>query len=463
MTYNYKASYPEVSITGRIEPQQHSTTVLRESYLQMRDALPNYNNMTCNVIQFLTFTDRLTSVYRMCTPTGLDWIIMFSVPQWNYIGNMIIAIIIALGISCLIAFMGTLSGVLYSLILVRPFNNLIQLFEHVADMNLESLDVKKSRFREVVQLQDHFLFMVQRIKQYRAFIPSHLLHQLEKHNIIEDPEDISVVKESEHSQRKDELSSRVSRSTFSSKLATNSMFKIGFEKRKISSLMVYLDGFSYWVKHISFSDITHLLTDVFEVVQKSSSNCGAHIGSFENETLLLSWNATEKVKDHEQQAVRVAWALKEKLASLSSTKWAKKDIFEHNQKLITKFTPRFAVCTQTCHCGNVGTRNSKTFTIVGSSSNNLQAVLRKARNLKLNMVITEPTNEEVKAHYFTRFVGNKSLIVDEVVASPYIRKINKTSKVRIFEVLESSSVNMDEWMVSGVFRDTLFIRLPFVV
>ncbi|KAG2389173.1 hypothetical protein C9374_014573 [Naegleria lovaniensis] len=443
--YIIATNYPEISITGRIQPHQHNNTILRNAYLEMKEALPNYNNITCNEIRFLTFTNRLTSVYRMCTVTGLDWIIMFSVPQWNYIGGMITAIIIALGISCLIAVIGILSGVFYSAIMVRPFNNLIQLFEHVADMNLESLDIKKSKFREVVQLQDHFLFMVQRIKQYRAFIPSHLLHQLEKNNTIEDPEDISVIKESEASQRKEELSSRVSRSTFSSKLATSSMFKIGFEKRKISSLMVLLDGFNYWVKHINFHDITHLLTDIFEVVQKACSNGGAHIGSFENETLLLSWNATEKVKDHEQQAVRVGWFLKEKLASLPTTKWAKKDIFD-NQKLLIKFTPRFAVCTQTCHCGNVGTRNSKTFTIVGSSSNNLQSMLRKARGLKLSMVITETTNEEVKAHYFTRYVGNKSMIVEDVVASPSIKKIKKTSKMKIFEVLESSSVNMDEWM-----------------
>lgn len=42
-------------------------------------------------------------------------------------------------------------------------------------MDLDSLDVKESKFSEVKELQVHFSDMVSRMKLYRSFVPAHIL------------------------------------------------------------------------------------------------------------------------------------------------------------------------------------------------------------------------------------------------------------------------------------------------
>ncbi|EFC48195.1 predicted protein [Naegleria gruberi] len=424
---------------------------------------PLNETLKCNTMSTNMFTSRVTSAYRMCTQFNMDWIIIFSVPQWIYIGPMIIAICIALGISVLITIGGVIAGIVYSVKITKPFQNLIELFESVSRMELDFLNIKPSRFKEVSKLQDQFLMMTQRIKQYRAFIPSHLLHQLENQDQPVEEINNSTMKHStgnnflavpSGSKRRASLNSATGLDTSmnnsssmkkSMGASSNVLFKIGFEKRRVSSMVIYLDGFNLWVQNLSFNEITHLLTDIYEVLQKASLTNGAQIGNFENESVFLSWNSTERIKFHELKAAHTAATLRERMNQIRSTKWEQKDIFNQSPKMLEQFKVRFGILSQHAHCGNVGTKNSKSFTIIGSANNNLQLLMKKAKKFNLGIVITNDANVEISNDFHTRYVASTHLLNEDSTTSPLI-EIRRTEKVKLYEVGESKSVEMDEWM-----------------
>src|SRR3989338_4015349 len=118
------------------------------------------------------------SVYRYCTQQNIDWIFAVAIPRWNFIGNMVIAIIVGLITAGLIIVGGTVLGFFSGHRIEKPFLNLIDLFDSLSRMELD-LDIHPSSFTEISTLQRGFLQMVTKIRQYRAFIPSHLLSQID--------------------------------------------------------------------------------------------------------------------------------------------------------------------------------------------------------------------------------------------------------------------------------------------
>src|SRR3989338_9264146 len=155
-----------------------NSTVIKSTFSNLIRNFPQYDTIPCNTYRIIVADGMKISVYRYCNNYNVDWLVIFSVSEWNYIGNMIIAIICAIIGSLMVIGIGGIFGVISATVIVKPFKNLIEQFENVSSMDLD-IQMKTSSLREVSLLQGHFIVMVERMKQYRAFIPSHLLSRLE--------------------------------------------------------------------------------------------------------------------------------------------------------------------------------------------------------------------------------------------------------------------------------------------
>lgn len=151
----------------------------------------NVKSLPCNtmVTLDLTFFSDYISVNRLCTTTQLDWIFVMAIPKWNFLSSIIIGIVSSISGGFLLVVVAISFSTLISWKIVHPFYNLIQQFDSISHMILDNIHIQPSKFSEVKLLQQHFMNMAHYIRLYRAFIPPHLLSQLDHHDAIEEEEE----------------------------------------------------------------------------------------------------------------------------------------------------------------------------------------------------------------------------------------------------------------------------------
>ncbi|KAG2393786.1 hypothetical protein C9374_003550 [Naegleria lovaniensis] len=411
----------------------------------------HFNNqltaLPCGNYTLLNYGVSFINIYRYCNPEGVDWLFVYSVPQWFYLENMIVAVIVALFSSLAIVVGGVALGVWFSMKMIQPIQNLVVLFASVSNMDLDSIDITSSSLSEVFLLQQHFKFMVNKMRQYRCFIPPHLLAQIESSEPTKPKQVKDSTQESSKNLRESNSisgtntsaassSNKVQDSQSSGKRVTNSMFKLGLEKRKFTSSAIHFVGLDRALESLSSKEVTMLLHDFFEVVQKTSSQSSSYLGNFEQNTVNISWNLTSDVSNHEEKSIAITSFILEKLQALPQTKWSK------YENLQMKFIA--ATVSQECVCGNIGTNQCKSFSVFGSYQFNLKKLIKHASKLQLSLVTTRNVSERIKHSRLVRFIGHKKLLPNEENI-PFVSR--KTSeKTEIYEVGESTECDMDEWM-----------------
>ncbi|EFC46792.1 predicted protein [Naegleria gruberi] len=421
------------------------------------NAFPDFTKIPCNSGAVISGSMRYVSVYRYCTDTKIDWLIVFSVPQWNYIGTMIIAIVIAIGSGVIITLVSILIAVLMSVRIVKPFQNLITAFEMVANMKLDGFSISKTSFKEVRVLQYHFMKMVSSIEKYRSFIPAHLLSEMD------DAEAAEIEHDDATSMSSVSMAARSLHHGLSDKSVRNSMkkaaashasmekghvrnrFALYLEKRKVSVASLRIEGLGNWISHLHHQDVVNLLSDVFEQITIVNKTSGGQTGPFENATILIYFNAAKDQADYIEKAISTTANLNTKLEQIREKKWKGMETFRHNNHILNQLKFRLASSIQETTCGNVGTKDAKSFTVLGSVNYNLESLLECARELNVNVVISEPLKITCNS-YHTRMIDSRSICADEVVGKPCADEDLHFNKVNIYEIGEPTSIDSDEWM-----------------
>ena len=424
------------------------------------------SNIACNTPKTFDHLTDYVSIYRLCLDTNIDWMFVLSIPKWNYMGSVIIGIVSSLLGALIIVSVSISLSVLVSIKIVKPFNNLIEQFEAVSHMDLENVNVQPSTFSEVRTLQKHFLEMTNTIKMYRAFLPPHLLAQLDQKGMGSSeengtkPNELPSISSSFKSNSQVKESFRTNHTENSSKSSKYSsinadMFSLFLEKKKVSISNIMIDNFSKVLNSIhSPHDTIHMLTDFFDQITTICRTHGGLLGSFENDSITISFNTTSAQSKHQEKAVVATRMILEKLSSIKEKKWLSsnnrfaKKIDKH---LIDDLEIRAAICLQECVCGNVGTNDSKNYTLISNAKSNLETMLRRAREFDLKLVSSHSIQKAIESQYHTRFVGYVKMIEDqnyssvvEYSESLHINGIEDHSKMeKIFEIGDSTQGNAD--------------------
>lgn len=450
------------------------------------------NNLTsgvkCNSNSVLTSSERYVSTHRYCTESGIDWFIVFSVPQWNYLSSMAIAIISA-GLSGLIIIgISIILAIVLSVRIISPFRNLISSFESISHMDLENVQLlTKSRFAEEQQLQSHFLSMLSRMKQYRSFLPSHLLVELEgprggtttaagtksssTSSGLRQSKDESTLRRSMNDAPSVSTSIQAFGSSFSDTASAQgdgnhlsqshqpkARFKLYLEKRAVSALCVHLEGLNYWLTHFNEHEVVQLLSDVFEQSGNVCRVSSGLLGTFENGSLAIYFNATSDQSNHEDKAISACITLLHKLQLVKDTKWKHQMDAGKYEELQQHFRVRVSACYQETFAGNLGTKYSKNFTVIGSIGYNLDTLLQVAKDLNLSIVVCERLHDRCD-HFQTRYVDTKSLVVENCYSKPWlvqesgdgVQTAEKSDIVThretcVYEIGQSTQSVENEWM-----------------
>nr|CAG4717226.1 unnamed protein product [Naegleria fowleri] len=452
-------------------------------------AIPNLQTgIECNSYKNLVLSSNYIMMHRICSDYNMDWVIAVSTPQWDYISPIIYALIAALCGSAIVLGISVFVGILFSVKIVRPFKNLMLMFESVSNMELDNvlgLTTSAFEFSEMKYVKVQFQEMLKKLKLYRAFIPSHLLQEIEGEQ--QQPQESvgnslnnsqlgnSNVKHSSHSSKsgsKHTLNSSLKSSQYSSV----NKFSLYIEVKQVSFVGIFIEGLEMWYLNAETNgtkELLSLLSDIFEQVNTASRVSGCHFDTFDNDLIILSFNSSKDQKNHIEKALSLSQNLLEKLKDVKQSKY-KSESEKHrkshgtqlkNHHLVDGLNFRIAVISQKVYCGNVGTSDSKFFSVVSSMRKNLDQLIEVAHRLEISIVFPERIYQKASEMYQTRFVDLKELVDDSFLSpscflnsssclSPeeasepnIVLRSQLFTKEAIYELGESNQVENDqEWM-----------------
>ncbi|KAF0980631.1 hypothetical protein FDP41_013114 [Naegleria fowleri] len=406
------------------------------------------------------------SVQRLCTDYNIDWFIVYAVPNWSFVSTSTIGVCSAVVASIFIVIISTSIGIFLSHKVVSPFYDLIELFDTVSDMDLDKIEINFSRFSEVRHLQHTFLFMVYRMKQYRCFIPPHLIAQIEGLVDDQEPQQLdsanegSVTKVSNTSTNSipDVVQSKPSRPTLNRTMtmsdrkkkfsSTRNLFALHLEHKMITMVSIYMEGLNEIIQEAPARDVLQLLSDVFDQLNAIIKTRGGSLIGTENDVINLAYNAVTNLPRHEKVAVSTAHITIEKLTKFKTLRWKNLECWKRYAHLMDALNFRVAICSQLSHCGNIGNSEMKHFTILSSFKHNNEIMLETAKRLDLEIVMSERVSTQID-QFMMRYVDTRDMIDDSAYTSPLFMDdqtlTNKTA-TKIFELGESTAVKEDEWM-----------------
>ncbi|KAL9642384.1 hypothetical protein ABK040_007380 [Willaertia magna] len=382
----------------------------------------------CNKDFIFETTLHYVSSKRICTATDIDWTFILYIPKWQVVGEVIVALIVSVVVTIGVVVIGLTTGVI--LALKMPMQKFLEAMRSVSNMELDKINIDRSYFYELSVIQTSFLNMVNRMKLYRAFIPGFLLAELEE-NIKNDEgmEESGKVMESSnnHSSLK---SNKVMPLT-----SLMQKFELGVERKEITVLGLKIASFDLLLREFSLQSLFNFISEMFEVVQKLEKSSKSQIGNFDNGILPLIFNGGISLTDHVLKAAKTAELLKKKLEEMTK-KWKK--VTDNNASMsMNNFYCELpiAIVTETVVCGNIGTNDSKAFTVLGGYKN-LAEVFKVNDKYKIAITLNERANKVCSTNFYTRPLEVITLQND----------LNLCELNKIYELGESSEIAMDEWM-----------------
>ncbi|KAG2393184.1 hypothetical protein C9374_009761 [Naegleria lovaniensis] len=434
----------------------------------IKNKYPVLKEIRCNQkVSFSGSKGMFISIQRLCTDYNIDWFIVYAVPNWSFISSAAIGVCSAMAASIIIVIISTSIGIFLSHKVVSPFYDLIYLFDTVSDMDLDKIEINFSRFAEVRHLQHTFLFMVHRMKQYRCFIPPHLIAQIEGSGEEQELQQMdsategSVTKGSNTSTNSihDVVPQKPSKPVLNRTMtmtdrkkkfsSTRNLFALHLEHKMITMVSIFMEGLNELIQEAPARDVLQLLSDVFDQLNAIIKTRGGSLIGTENDVINLAYNAVTNLPRHEKVAVSTAQVTIEKLTKFKALKWKNLDCWRRYSHLMDALKFRVAVCSQLSHCGNIGNSEMKHFTIMSSLKHNNELMLETAKRLDLEIVMSERVSIQID-QFMMRYVDTQEMIDDSAYTSPLFmdEQTHASSKVstKIYELGESTAVKEDEWM-----------------
>ncbi|KAL9656554.1 hypothetical protein ABK040_005316 [Willaertia magna] len=399
-----------------------------KSVFEIYNSTIKSHNIGCNKDFIFETTLHYISSKRICTDTAIDWTFILYIPKWQVVGEVIVALIVSIAVTIGVIVIGLTTGVI--LALKMPMQKFLEAMRSVSNMELDKISIDKSYFYELSVIQTSFLNMVNRMKLYRAFIPGFLLAELEE-NMKNDEEGM------DNSSKATDIFSK--KSLKSNKVvpldSLMQKFELGVERKEITILGLKIVNFDLLLREFTLQSLFNFISEMFEVVQKLEKSSKSQIGNFDNGILPLIFNGGISLTDHTLKAAKTAELLKKKLEEMTK-KWKK--ISDNNAGMsMNNFYCELpiSIITETVVCGNIGTNDSKTFTVLGGYKNLVEA-FKINDKYRIAITLNERANKVCSNNFYTRPLEVVTLQND----------LNLCEFTKIYELGESSEIAMDEWM-----------------
>jgi len=353
--------------------------------------------------------------YIMFSPQkfgSLNLITIIVIPEDDFMkaikdSNIYLGVIVAI-----VGIVAILSGIAVSLAVSFPLKHLAKMMNVVTTMELDT--IRKTWWAgilyELKMIQDHFLMMVERLKEYRAFLPSTVVN-------IASGARRDELKEKKSYRSKQSTSSKVT--SISSSAATKHDLALQLSVKEVTILSVIIHNVDKLTSSLSYQEYIKIYDRLSRCVVDAAKKAQGDV-FLQKDCIDIKWDIPIK-------------RIKSKVAFAALT--IKKKLLQENllsTELQTDIDVSIIVCTSNATCGTLGCA-------------------------KLKSMIHFGAIEEVKK--IMKFLAKQCqavILINEVVAQ-YLRETHKLRPVKSFKtsektqeafILDSQQEKMkqDEWM-----------------
>jgi class 3 adenylate cyclase len=366
---------------------------------------------------------------------GINWVVIEALAYNEYYSQFYSSIIVmcctcvALLVAC------CLVSVIASRLLMAPLMKLVFQAVSVEHMKLEqaeaSLENSFSVFSEFRTLEGAFYSMVKRLKQFRSFIPDHILAVIEQENdhttepLASENKVTPVVDLNSDASSVSDDTRRVQRSSSLSSMSQTSShtnhFSLGLSSNTVTMLTIHFANHKDLMLNYEFNDVTKVYKEVVSVLQNTARTSWGQIVSTNHKKMIIVFNASISTEHHVLKACRVARSLVDRLDKLQVTL---------SKQGLPKINVNIAISTGPSIFGNLGSDQMRFFSAMGPVLESCESVAILNSRWKVNIICTSTVIESVRAKFTYR----------------PLQKSSELGDVTVYELGSVIQSNEEEWM-----------------
>lgn len=362
---------------------------------------------------------------------GLELVVVSTVPEWQYIGTTTTIGIVLLSLSGVAFLVSLLFGLISSFVIYKPLRGLINNIGQITDgLDLERVNTKaRPYFTEFDQLNSTFLYLVEKLKLYRTFLPDHILKQVDRlgDDVVEEPEQprnsAELGTEGAISDSASIASSSISRNSTNISSSRRSehdvgkgLLSLGLSSDKATFLSIFLHYDSAGKNSTNAN--MKLFSELLSIIERDAGSKHGRIESFNEQEIVIGFNSITKIKNHTHSASLVALKLQSVLQAMKST---------HDLHF------GMGISTGSTYMGTIGSKTKRSWRSIGPATKNASLLAKHACNLSSGILF----DNAVRKTYTDKTFHFR---LTDVLSLP-----NQKKNMNVYQLVDVVVNKYDEW------------------
>jgi ankyrin repeat protein/class 3 adenylate cyclase len=378
------------------------------------------------------------SIGRAQDGLGVDWVVIQSIPWSIFFSKLNTNIYTLIGVTVALLILSVFVSAFAAHMFMRPVKRLVTQANLIKLLQLEKvekeLNSSLSMYSEIRSVREAFLSMVKRLKQFRSFIPEHILAILDS-EVPDVKAEKSEKQDQEHTGDSSERLSvhdldsvRGTTATSTSSIVqmkglVSNAFNLGLTSGEVTIMTVEFEDLDKLFEVYSSPEIQEVTKDILTILQ----NCvRASKGQSVNVTAkraTIAWNSFIPQNDHKARGCRTARHLMDSIKKYHD-RW-------HKKKLpIIGVT--VGLCSGTVRFGNLTSDKLKFFTVIGYAHKWSENLAQMNHEYNTSIICCESIMEYAREEYYSRPLSE--IETDN----------NSGGRLRVYELGESKE--KDNWV-----------------
>ena len=342
------------------------------------------------------------NIARITDKFGLDWVICQTLPTRVFYQTFGISIGVMAGLTVILLILGVILSTIAARLFMRPILILIKQADDIKMLQLDKvekdLNQSSSSFTEVRTLQESYKSMTARLKQFRQFIPAHILSVIDEEIGLKKKELIEGSNNA-GSSGADRDSDGVS--VISAANATgmvNRALRSNLNSGCITVMTIRFPDLEEILEQYSADDLVETTKSLVSSIRRCIQESSGQLVSMSSKKSVIVWNTFISQSDHRVRACKTARQCLNEIEELHK-EWALNGL--------PQLHLRIGIASGVAYYGNIGSDSTKFFTIIGAPSKLSDSLCALNKHWGTRAIISDDVYEHAKDDFFVRPFGNR--------------------------------------------------------
>jgi len=276
--------------------------------------------------------------------------------------------------------------------------------------------------------------MTARLKQFRQFIPAHILSVIEAEIGFTKPDDKkkkdqqtpSIIGDDHHNSASDQIS--VSSGMYA-KGMVNRALKSKLNSGCVSVMTIRFPDLEEILEQYSADDLSETTKDLFSATKKCVQESNGQLVNMNSKQCVIVWNSFINQSDHRLRACKTASQYVNEVSQLHK-QWALKHL--------PILHIAIGISSGVVYYGNIGSDSTKFFTIIGGAHKESDELCSNNKHWGTQILISDDVYEHVRDEFYSRPIGNR---FDDDVIMYELGDIKNTSEAWVDEISHGGKDN----------------------